>query len=367
MRHPPPPSHRRRDLLAWPLLAAPASAWPAGAVPSAQRADFASDRPGVPLAFPRDHGAHPDFRTEWWYLTGWLEADAREFGIQLTFFRSRTTHAPGNPSRFAPHQLLLAHLALADPALGRLRHAQRAVRVGFRDAEVSTQDTSLRLGDWQLARQADDRYRLRAGGADFAIDLVARPATTPVAQGEAGFSRKGPRETQASYYYSRPQLAIGGEIRLEARRHAVSGGVAWLDHEWSSEVLDPRAAGWDWVGLNLDDGRSLMAFRIRTRDGAELWSHARWSDASQPAPAPRFEPRRHWRSPRSAGRYPVEMSLTVGEQTFTLVPMFDDQEIDARASTGGHYWEGAVRVVSQGRSVGRGYLELTGYAAPLSL
>ena len=349
--------------------------------------EFAPVLPGRPLRFPRDHGAHPGFRTEWWYLTGWLRLAGQPIGVQVTFFRSRTRHPPDNPSRFAPHQLLLAHAAIADPAHGRLRHDQRSARAGFGLAQASETDTDLRLGRWQLARDADDRYRTRIEARDFRLALSFTPAAAPQPQGDEGYSRKGPQPAQASHYYSRPRLAVQGEVVIAGRSRTVEQGLAWLDHEWSSEVLDPRAVGWDWVGLNFDDGSALMAFRIRAADGGEIWQHARWlpasglthGPASDAAPAATnastrgpgepvsFQPLRHWRSSRSAGSYPVAMRVRVGARTLVLEPLLDDQELDARASTGGHYWEGAVRVLEAGRATGRGYLELTGYAGPLRL
>ncbi len=336
-------------------------------------------RPGQPIAFPIDHGAHPAFRTEWWYITGWLQTDNGELGVQITFFRSRTGHDPANPSRFAPTQLLLAHVALARAEDGRLRHDQRSARLGFGDVRADLRDTGLAVGGWQLQRELDDRYRARIQAKDFGLALRFTPGSAPRLQGDAGYSRKGPDAAQASYYYSRPQLAVDGEVQLAGRRLAVRAGRAWLDHEWSSEILDPSAVGWDWLGLNLDDGMALMAFRIRSRDGGTVWSNARWLPAAGPAAgttaglaaetseAPRFEVLRQWRSPRSGALYPVAMRVTIGSRRLELQPLFDDQELDARASTGAFYWEGAVRVSEAGRPVGRGYLELTGYAAALRL
>ena len=328
---------------------------------------FAAVVPGARLRFPVDHGAHPDFRTEWWYVTAWVSSEGREFGVQVTFFRSRTGHDPANPSRFAPHQLLLAHAAIADPELGRLRHQQRGTRAGHPDSRCARNDTDLALGDWQLRRSADDRYTTRVGSGEFSAELAFEPSQPPWLQGDAGYSRKGPEPQRASHYYSRAGLRVTGSLRIGRRTMRVEQGIAWLDHEWSSEVLDPRAAGWDWVGLNLDDGSALMAFRIRATDGSVLWSHARRREAADAASQVRFEPIRRWLSPRSGASYPVAMRLVVDGRTLELQPLFDDQELDARASTGGYYWEGAIRVLDGGRAIGRGYLELTGYAAPLRL
>ncbi|MCZ7561781.1 MAG: carotenoid 1,2-hydratase [Burkholderiaceae bacterium] len=351
---------------------------------------------GVPLAFARDHGAHPAYRTEWWYLTGWLQRldgahRGQPVGVQVTFFRSRTRHDAANPSRFAPTQLLLVHAALALPERGELVHSQRAARAGFGLASASEQDTALSIDGWTLERDAADRYHARIEDRRFALELDAGAHAPPVPQGDAGFSRKGPLERQASRYYSRPQLRARGAIRVEGARAAVEG-VAWLDHEWSSEILDPTAEGWDWTGLNLDDGSALVAFRIRRRDGGIAWSYARRIGAAGAAspgaaspgaasrgvaspgvaasggdPAVRFVPVRRWTSPRTGAQYPVAMRVELGARTITLEPLFDDQELDARASTGTIYWEGAVRAFEAGREIGRGYLELTGYAGVLRL
>lgn len=383
----PPCRHTRRRVLATLAAAvcglratcAEAAAGDAPATGDALAAGDAFYRPvvrGEPLKFPRDHGAHPPFRTEWWYLTGWLrrlDGDRRgqPLGVQVTFFRSRTRHDAANPSRFAPTQLLLAHAALALPEHGRLVHAQRAARAGFGLAGASGDDTALAIDGWSLARDAADRYHARIDDRRFTLELDAAAHAPPVLQGDAGFSRKGPLGPQASHYYSRPQLRTTGVIGIDGAHTAVEG-VAWLDHEWSSEILDAAANGWDWTGLNLDDGSALVAFRIRLRNGGLAWSYARWSTADGVAiagddPAVRFVPARHWTSPRTGARYPVAMRLELGARTLDLQPLFDDQELDTRASTGTIYWEGAVRAFEAGREVGCGYLELTGYAGALRL
>lgn len=364
-------SEQRRSLLRLAALALPVCASPfAGAAANAHD-PWPPVQPGRPLVFPRDHGGHADFRTEWWYLTGWLQSEGEEpFGVQVTFFRSRTRHDRRNPSRFAPVQLLFAHAALASPGQGRLVHAERSARDGFGLAAFSESDLEVSIGDWRLWRTPEDRIAARILDSGLDLDLLFSPASPPVPQGDAGFSRKGPKPTQASWYYSRPQLTVSGQVRgPEKTPMRKVTGTAWLDHEWSSEILDPRAAGWDWVGLNLDDGSALMAFRIRLKKGGVLWSHARWIVAGQPLPTPEpeFTPLRQWRSPRSDASWPVEMRLRVGERVLQLEPLFDDQEMDTSASTGTVYWEGAVQVLEAGRKVGAGYLELTGYAGSLSL
>jgi predicted secreted hydrolase len=353
---------RRRFLFA-PLILLARSVWAEVEYPAVER--------GVALVFPRDHGSHPRFRTEWWYVTGWVhDNDGRDFGVQVTFFRTRPGIAENSASRFAPKELLFAHAAIADPAAGRLRHDQRSARAGWGLAEASETTTDVAIGDWSL-RLSGDTYVARVSARDFAFTLSFAARVPVLLQGERGVSRKGPRDTQASYYYSRPQLTVDGTLSLAGRALAARG-TAWLDHEWSSEYLAPGAKGWDWVGINLDDGGALMAFRIRAMDGSVLWAGATLREASgavrtfDPAEV-EFSPLRQWRSARTGVAYPVAFRVTAGALTLDLEPLFDDQELDARASVGIVYWEGAIQARSGGRAVGRGYLELTGYAGPLKM
>lgn len=337
----------------------------------AQTPAFAPVAPGARLAFPADHGAHPKFRTEWWYVTGWLTAAGGEqLGFQLTFFRSRSGVGDANPSAFAPSQVLFAHAALSDPKLGKLLHGQRIARQGFGLAQAAVGDMDIVLDDWRLDRGADGKIAAKAAGDDFALDLTFVPTQPLILQGDRGYSRKGPAPHQASYYYSIPHLKVSGAVIRDGKR-AVVIGEAWLDREWSSTLLDPRAVGWDWVGLNLDDGGAIMAFQVRDAQGKALWaggSHrAPDGQLSVFSPADvQLSIERRWRSPRTGAVYPVERTLVArlptGERRWRLKPLFDDQELDSRASGGPIYWEGAVSTEG-----GRGYLELTGYAAPMRL
>ena len=321
---------------------------------------------GAKLRFPRDAGAHPGHRIEWWYVTGHLRSTGAEWlGFQVTFFRVRNRDAEGNESRFSPRQLLFAHAAYADPRLGRLLHDQRSARILPPLVEAATDDTRVRLDDWHLRRHGTG-YSARIVGGDFTLDLHLEPSQAVMLQGESGYSRKGPSAAQASYYYSEPQLNVGGRVTARGRTETVAG-VAWLDHEWSSEVLAAEAAGWDWLGVNLDDGGALMAFRIRGKDGSTVWSSATLREAGKATRTVRgreveFLARRRWRSPATGTTYPVEMDVRVEDRTWRVEPIMDDQELDARASTGTLYWEGAVRVRDATGRAGRGYLELTGYA-----
>jgi len=321
---------------------------PGGAV---TEVDYAKVMRGTRLRFPRDHGSHPEFRTEWWYVTGWLVRGAQPLGFQVTFFRARPKWESGNPSKFTPRQIMLAHAALADPAQGRLRHDERAARDALGLAGAMTRTTEAWIDDWRLALDKDT-YHARIAARDFTLELALKARRAPLLQGEAGFSRKGHRPEEASYYYSRPQLAVSGKVDGEP-----VSGTAWLDHEWSSQYLAPEAAGWDWVGLNLVGGRSLTAFRIRDRRGGVYYA----------PPGVVFELSRTWRSPRTGVEYPVAMRVEANGQAYDLEPLMDDQELDARRSTGTIYWEGAVRALRSGKEVGRGYLELTGYWRPMEL
>lgn len=328
-------------------------------------------RPGITLRFPVDHGAHPAFRTEWWYVTGRIKGeDGRHLGFQITFFRTTPKVDADNPSRFAPRQVLFAHAALSDPKLGRLLHGERAARSGFGLAQARIGDADVALRDWRIRRLSDGRFETTVATRDFALSLVLRPTQPPLPQGEGGYSRKGPRPDQASYYYSMPHLAVSGRLTRGGKVQAVRG-EAWLDREWSSDYLGSQAVGWDWTGLNLDDGSALMAFRIRGKDGKPIWAGGslRRADGRITRFAPgdvRFDSFRNWRSPRTGALYPVGQVVTIklpeGVRRWRLDPLFDDQELDARRGGQPVYWEGAVKTRG-----GSGYLELTGYASPLRM
>lgn len=335
--------------------------------------------PGRAIALPRDFGAHPEYRIEWWYVTGWLDAPGLPdpFGFQITFFRSRTDVAADHPSRFAASQLLFAHAALTDLRARRLRHDERIARAGFGIAEASTSDTDVRLRGWRLLRAGPvdgHTYTASVEASDrgFALNLRLAATQPVLLQGQAGYSRKGPEPAQASYYLSEPQLAASGTLRVDGQSLAVRG-TAWLDHEWSESLLHPDAVGWDWIGMNLADGGALTAFRLRRRDGSALWAggsfRPRGGSAQVFGPGDVvFTPLRHWLSPATQARYPVEWRVETPAGRFEVRALLDAQELDGRRSTGSVYWEGLSDLQhADGQRVGRGYLEMTGYAAPLRL
>ena len=334
-----------------------------------------------PLVFPDDFGAHPDTRIEWWYLTGALEqagaGGSAVFGFQVTFFRARTNVAADQPSRFAARQLHFAHVALTDVAAQSMRHDQRIARGGFAHAAAAQGDTRLRLGQWTLERDgavSQPRYRTRIAseGAAFSFDFNFHSTQPLLLQGDAGFSRKGPLPEQASHYYSLPQLAVSGQLTKDGRPIAVSGR-AWLDHEWSNAALHPEAVGWDWIGMNLDDGSALTAFRLRRADGSALYAGGsfRSADGAPLVFAPeqvRFSPGRRWHSAASNAIYPVAWNVDTPAGRFKVQSLLDDQELDSRNSSGTIYWEGLSELRdAAGKRIGRGYLEMTGYAAALRL
>ena len=336
--------------------------------------------PQVPrqLVFPRDYGAHPDTRIEWWYLTGLLDAadrdPAKAIGVQVTFFRLGTGIAPENPSRFAAQELVLAHAAIADPARGALLHDERLARTGFGLAWAATDDTNVGVDHWSLSRSpAQGSYHAQVNASGFTLDLTATPTQALILQGDGGYSRKGGNATDqpaASFYYSEPQLALRARIRTDGREEERSG-LGWLDHEWSSTLLPPQAAGWDWGGYNLADGSALTVFRIRAAvgetAGQTVHSYACLRvPGMRPAIYPQaqiaFTPLQYWTSPRTRARYPVAQSIQAGSRVFESHPIMPDQEYDARNAGAIAYWEGASLLHENGRLVGRGYLELTGYS-----
>ena len=326
------------------------------------------------FSFPADLGPHPEFRTEWWYYTGNLETAAgRHFGFQLTFFRTAlappAAGVPARASAWAASQLYLAHFALTDTA-GRRFHAwSRLGREALGLAGARAIPFRVWLEDWSAASEAPDGLpvRLRAAQGDVAIDLVLASDKPVVLQGDHGLSRKGPEPGNASYYYSRSRMSARGSVRAGGEPLAVSG-LAWMDREWSTSALGPDLVGWDWLALQLDDGRDVMVYRLRRRDGAvDLHSTGTLvaaDGATRPLAADEvtLNARDHWTSPRSRVRYPSRWRLAIPGAGLSLeiIPRLADQEL----IVGTRYWEGAVRVegTAAGRPIaGRGYVELVGY------
>jgi len=354
-------------LLALGLLAAPAAA----------EGPFRDALPGDELHFPRDFYAHDDYRIEWWYYTGNLkDAAGRAFGYQLTFFRVGLAGAGENPnpSRWAVRQIYFAHLTVSDIAGEKFYFFERINRQGPRQAGAESDRLLVWNEDW-LLREENGAHRLRARQAQTGVDLVLTPAKPLVLHGEGGLSRKGDRPGSASHYFSFTRMNTSGTVSIGGKDYVVEG-TSWMDHEFSSSELDPGLAGWDWFSLKLDDGREIMLYQLRLKDGG----------VSRHSSGTRVEPdgtarhlaggefaiaaRGHWTSPHSRIRYPSGWRIELpGEGArLEIVPDFEDQELHGLRSISGAYWEGSVRVtgVFDGRPAsGRGYVELVGYGSPL--
>ncbi len=352
-----------------PLLVLPALAQ----VPATTPDGFAVARPGYAFRFPRDHGSHPAFRTEWWYFTGhlWSADGTRRFGYQLTFFRQASPKAAwtGSPA-WRTDQIHLAHAALTDEAGRRFRVSERLNREGI--PAGSAQDRLAVFNEsWRAEMGADGRIALRMQAEDAKLDLVLTAATPPVVFGGDGVSRKGADPTAASHYVTFPRLATAGALRLGGAAPVPVSGPSWMDHEFSSNQLSEGQVGWDWAAIQFRDGRHLMAYRMRLQDGGQdPFSSATEVDAKgRIARTTRdfaLRPKGRWTSPASKTSYPLPLELEAWGERWTLVPLLKEQELRTARSTGITYWEGACRVLdASGREVGDAYVELTGYAHSL--
>jgi predicted secreted hydrolase len=333
-----------------------------------QSADFAQALAPRTFEFPRDHGPHPEFRHEWWYVTGNLDAAGEErFGFELTFFRYALAPALEGRSRWRTNQIYLAHFAVTDVARGRFHFAERHARDALSLAGAQAVPFRVWLESWRIEAAPDgDTWRLRAGAGEYALALDLRAVQPPVLNGDRGLSRKSDEPGAASYYYSMPRLEVHGSLQRGGEAHAVRG-LAWLDREWGSGALGRDQQGWDWFALQLDDGSALMFYALRTREGRDALSAGTWMPAGAPPQALRSEDVRldvlqHWDSPRG-GRYPARWRLRVPSLALDVEarPVLADQEL----ATDPRYWEGAVDVrgVREGEPIGgRGYVELVGYA-----
>jgi predicted secreted hydrolase len=322
-----------------------------------------------PFSFPADHGPHPEFRTEWWYYTGNLQtATGRHFGFQLTFFRiALAPDAVVRASAWATRQLYVAHFAITDVVGGRFHAFSRTNREALGLAGASATPYRVWVDGWS-AEGDGASARLRAAEGDMALDLELSSAKAPIAQGDRGLSRKGAEPGNASFYYSITRMPARGIIRVGGETLEVSG-AAWMDREWSTSALAPGVEGWDWFALQLDDGRELMFYLLRRRDGTiDPFSAGTLIAAdgrTQPLDATdvRVETLAHWTSPRSGVRYPARWRLSVlsFDVRLELTPRLADQEL----LVGTRYWEGAVAVAGSDRGrplMGQGYVELVGYA-----
>ena len=345
-----------------------------GSAAPPERDAFASAKPGYIFEFPRDHGSHPAFRTEWWYFTGhlWTQDGARRFGYQLTFFRQASppnTAWKGLPA-WQSDQIHLAHAAITDVAGKRFLVDERLDRAGFL-AGASELDLNVFQQNWKVEQDAAGKIHMRMTVRGAVLELLLDPATPPVIFGENGVSRKGSDPTSASHYITFPRMLAQGSLRLPEGPPLLVQGQGWMDHEFSSNQLSPDQVGWDWAGIQLRDGRSFMAYRLRRTDGSQdPFSTLTEVDAkghpTRSTHTFRLDSKGTWRSHSSGAVYPLPFSLEGWNERFTLVPVLEDQELRTGRSTGITYWEGACRVLDQtGHEVGEAYVELTGYAHTL--
>jgi predicted secreted hydrolase len=328
--------------------------------------------------FPRDHGAHPGYRTEWWYYTGNLAAeDGRRFGFQLTFFRRQLRPSavrqewPQPASAWRTDQVFLAHAALTDFEAGRHHAAEDMARgaLGLAGAAQDGDTVRVFLGGWE-AVIGPRKHRLAMRVEDFGFDLDLVPVKPPVAHGEEGYSRKGTDPSRASCYYSFTRLQTAGTLRLGAQAFRVAG-LGWMDHEYSTAPLEPGIRGWSWFSLQFDNGAELMLFLLnRDNGGFHPASSGTLVTAdgrvrAVPLGRIRADALRRWTSPATGAVYPLAWRLRISDPALDLsirTPL-DDQEMQTAKTTGVTYWEGSI--TAEGRFgdqavKGRGYMELTG-------
>jgi predicted secreted hydrolase len=324
-----------------------------------------------PFEFPRDHGAHPEYQSEWWYFTGNLNgADMRHFGFELTFFRFALAPRPSaRRSGWAAHQAWMAHLAITDTADERFLAEERFSRQALGLAGSELEPFRIWVEDWSITGEgaAFPPIHLSAGTEDAGLALTLRAEKPPVTHGEEGFDQKGPEPGNASHYYSLTRLAATGRIRIGEDEEPVTG-TAWMDREWGSSALGTDLVGWDWFALQLSDGRDLMFYRLRERGGgSSAYSGGSLvaGDGTRRALAATDVSLRvldRWTSPASGARYPVRWELVIpGEDLhLEITPTIAQQELNLTL----RYWEGAVTAAGfQGGAeiTGQGYVELVGY------
>jgi predicted secreted hydrolase len=362
--------------------APPAVASPSGSPPTP---GFAAALEPRPFMFPRDHGPHRDFRLEWWYVTGNLDAaDGERFGFELTFFRVAlvpatavtmpTADPPAAPpgelgSAWRTREIYVAHFAVTDVARRRFRSEQKFSRAALGLAGAQGAPLRVWLDDWALAQSAGDgaQWELHAAQRGYSVALVLEPQGAPVLNGAAGLSRKSERAADATYYYSLPRVRVHGRLTRDGRSLEVRG-LAWLDREWGSGGLGPTESGWDWFGLQLADGSALMFYALRDRDGrrnphsAGTWIAADGSVRALTSADVGIAVDGEWHN-GSGDRYPARWHIRVPTLGLDLNvrPVLAEQELQ----TTPRYWEGAVDVSGERAGTalgGRGYVELVGYA-----
>jgi predicted secreted hydrolase len=335
--------------------------------PSAIPAPFRAAAPGYEYAFPKDHGSHPEYKTEWWYYTGHLRTDdGRRFGFELTFFRVGVTQGE-TKSRWDLRHLMPAHFAITDVGAKQFRFYERLNRASPFTADAAVGKLDVFNEAWRATTNRDGSWRLIASEGKDSIDLTLRSNKPPAIHGENGVSVKALGAGYASHYYSMTALEVTGTVN-----GARCSGQAWMDHEFGSSVLRENQQGWDWFSIQLDNDTEIMIYLIRRTDGTAdvtssgslITSDGRVIHLTREQL--RITPRARWKSPKSGATYPMgwRVELPPLNVTLTLAPLLEDQELVTRGSTRITYWEGAVDVSGSfgGTPVrGDGYVEMTGY------
>jgi predicted secreted hydrolase len=340
---------------------------------------FFPAKPGYTYVFPRDHGNHEQFQTEWWYFTGHvLGSNGRRFGYELTFFRRGidSPHVWSNPSEWAMRHLYIAHFALTDEDADQFRVAEKMSRAGIQKAGARADVLDVWIDKWHVKAVSPDhrQFHLQAEAEEFSINFTVDSQKLPVMHGAHGVSAKGQQPGQTSHYYSFTRLRTTGSVRVGETTMPVEG-VSWMDHEFGSGDLADNLVGWDWFSLQLDNDHEIMAYGLRRADGTfDPASSGTFvlPDGSSKALALHdlhISVDRHWTSPVSGARYPHHWTFAIPDEgiKLSLSPRMAHQELVTTRSTGVTYWEGAVDVTGQwkGQDIhGQGYVELTGYAEP---
>jgi len=347
--------------------------------------DFKRALPGKVFSFPQDHFSHPEFKTEWWYYSGHLwTQDKKSFGYQLTFFRTGLKReTKEQKSKWSIQNLYFAHLALTDEAKKKFEYREKISRgsLGQAGASVYQKDGSpfrVWIEEWSTEGKGASlqNHLLRAGDKNFGIELLLTPEKNPVAHGQNGISQKGEGEGYASHYYSITRLKTEGKIFLKGKEVPVHG-VSWMDHEFGSNQLRDDQVGWDWFSIQLENRIDLMFYQLRHRDGKiDPYSSgtvifANGKHQHLPLKAFQIDVLDQWKSQKSGTTYPSKWKIKVPEYgtELLLTPTVRNQELITKESTRVTYWEGSVRVEGKYKGEpmkGMGYVELTGYAKPLS-
>ena len=365
-----------RRLIVVVLLVGPHFSAAAAQAPSLKpQAPWKEATAGYTYAFPRDHAAHPDYKIEWWYYTGNVKAaDGRRFGYQVTFFRVGVDPSPANPSKWAVRDLFMTHLAISDPSGKRYRYAEKLSRGGPGLAGAATDRYRVWNDDWSATLDGA-RHLLKASSQHAAIDLALDEGKAPAIHGLGGISQKGAQAGNASHYYSLTRMPTRGSITVDGERFEVTGD-SWMDHEFGTSFLEPGQRGWDWLSIQLSDGRELMLYQLRRDDGSRdarssgtlVGTDGRTKHLDVNAFT--LTPGRATFKSKNGAVYPTAWSIAIPSEKLDLrvTTPLNDQELALERSTGVAYWEGAIDISgsASGKPVaGAGYLEMTGYFGSL--